>query len=332
MNMKALLLVIGIVVLLCSGELSGCFEQGKQNNTVNIEDTEIPTTPTNVQCTTPMADNIPIFIWDAASDTSDVSGYYVKIDANNDIWVGNTLLWKSTSAITNGTHTFFVKAKDGSRSGNIGNYGSCTFIISTSSIKKYPVAILNGPYAGFTNHSIIVNGSKSYDIDGNIINYTWNFGDGTILYGKIVAHSYNKSGFYTITLTVKDNDSLVNSNTTIANIIWYSDDGGGSGNTSTEPEKFTGSWHNTEIIDELWIFYRNGTRKTTSQEIDDSTQQPYFVTVWSFYEVANNKICFNDIDTPNEEPSICYEYAFSENNTNLAISFDGVVVISLERE
>ena len=330
--MKTQLLMIGIAVLLCVGGLSGCFEQGEQTNTTNEEDTEIPTTPTNVQCTTPMTNNIPTFTWDAVIDISDISGYYIKIDNNKDIWVGNILIWKSTNVIADGTHTFFVKAKDGSRYGNIGNYGSCSFIIYTSSVKKFPVAILNGPYAGFTNHSIIVNGSKSYDIDGNIINYTWNFSDGTILYGKIVAHSYNKSGVYNITLTVKDNEGLININTTIANIILYSDDGGGSGITITELEKFTGSWHNIEIIDELWIFYRNGTRKTIFHEIDESTQQPFFVTVWSLYEVANNKICFNDIDAPNEEPSICYDYTFSENNTILAISFDGVVVISLERD
>ena len=47
------------------------------------------------------------------------------------------------------------------------------------------------------------------DDDGYIVNYTWNFGDGNISYGKNVTHVYAKEGNYTVTLTVKDNDGDV---------------------------------------------------------------------------------------------------------------------------
>lgn len=46
----------------------------------------------------------------------------------------------------------------------------------------------------------------SYDVDGYIINWTWNFGDGTIGYGKNITHVYKKAGKYNVTLTVKDDD------------------------------------------------------------------------------------------------------------------------------
>ena len=74
------------------------------------------------------------------------------------------------------------------------------------------------PIASFTYSSenpmsgqmITFDASDSYDFDGEIIFYEWDFGDGTTAEGKIVNHrfrgkmDYPKS--YTVTLTVKDDD------------------------------------------------------------------------------------------------------------------------------
>ncbi|MCD6473765.1 MAG: PKD domain-containing protein, partial [Thermoplasmata archaeon] len=51
--------------------------------------------------------------------------------------------------------------------------------------------------------------SMSYDSDGSIVNYTWDFGDGSIAYGCIVNHSYSNDGIYNVTLIVKDDDGDV---------------------------------------------------------------------------------------------------------------------------
>ncbi len=51
--------------------------------------------------------------------------------------------------------------------------------------------------------------STSYDSDGFIANYTWDFGDGSVAYGKNVSHEYNESGEYNVTLTVKDDDGSI---------------------------------------------------------------------------------------------------------------------------
>ncbi|MEM1564180.1 MAG: PKD domain-containing protein, partial [Candidatus Bathyarchaeia archaeon] len=48
--------------------------------------------------------------------------------------------------------------------------------------------------------------SSSYDPDGTIVSYNWNFGDGYTAEGAIVTHSYVEEGNYKVTLTVVDND------------------------------------------------------------------------------------------------------------------------------
>ncbi len=53
------------------------------------------------------------------------------------------------------------------------------------------------------------NGSASYDPDGTIISYTWDFGDGTVGYGASTSHIYSASGTYIVILTVTDNDGLI---------------------------------------------------------------------------------------------------------------------------
>jgi len=51
-------------------------------------------------------------------------------------------------------------------------------------------------------------GSK--DIDGHIVNWTWDFGDGNHSYQKDPRHSYNDDGIYNVSLTVWDDDGEKN--------------------------------------------------------------------------------------------------------------------------
>jgi PKD repeat protein len=48
----------------------------------------------------------------------------------------------------------------------------------------------------------------SYDEDGKIVTFLWDFGDESQGSGSLTKHSYSKSGNYTITLTVRDNNYL----------------------------------------------------------------------------------------------------------------------------
>ncbi len=48
-------------------------------------------------------------------------------------------------------------------------------------------------------------GADSYDKDGKIVDYRWDFGDGTTTTGVEVSHTYTEHGHYTVTLVVEDN-------------------------------------------------------------------------------------------------------------------------------
>ena len=54
-------------------------------------------------------------------------------------------------------------------------------------------------------------GDGSWDEDGNIVNYTWDFGDGTFSYDENPIHIFTTNGTYDVILTVRDNNNLEDS-------------------------------------------------------------------------------------------------------------------------
>ncbi|MFE3845601.1 PKD domain-containing protein [Thermoplasmatota archaeon] len=83
---------------------------------------------------------------------------------------------------------------------------------------KPPKAVTSGSYSGYTNETIHFSGDDSYDNDGRITEYKWDFGDGSEDVGRYVDHIYTKPGIKKIILTVTDNGGLHDSNETIVTI------------------------------------------------------------------------------------------------------------------
>ena len=91
---------------------------------------------------------------------------------------------------------------------------SLNVIVSQSNDSEVPVAEINVMEDDLlSNKSIIFDASESFDIDGVIVNYTWDFGDGTTGYGIYTDHIYVSSGEYIVTLTVVDNKGNTYSST-----------------------------------------------------------------------------------------------------------------------
>ena len=71
-----------------------------------------------------------------------------------------------------------------------------------------PTASMNvSPMTAYTGDTISYDGSNSSDPENQIANYYWSFGDGTSDTGPTVTHSYIDDGWYTVRLTVVDEDS-----------------------------------------------------------------------------------------------------------------------------
>ncbi|RLF39754.1 MAG: hypothetical protein DRN12_06520 [Thermoplasmata archaeon] len=131
-----------------------------------------------------------------------------------------------------GTYTVTLTVSDGSSSDTD---TTTVTIFNESTANIPPVADTGGPYSGLTSGAILFDASGSYDLDGTIVNYTWNFGDGNIGYGVKVSHRYTEAGVYNVTLTVKDDDNLINTSKTTADIALDTD---GDGWSDTEEETY----------------------------------------------------------------------------------------------
>ncbi|MBA4406007.1 hypothetical protein C0389_01905 [bacterium] len=63
---------------------------------------------------------------------------------------------------------------------------------------------------GAVNQALKFDGSKSYDSDGKIVDYKWDFGKYGIKQGAVVENSFDEPGTYQINLTVRDNSAADN--------------------------------------------------------------------------------------------------------------------------
>jgi len=131
------------------------------------------------------------------------------------------------------------------------------------------------PLNPVVNQAITFNASSSYDPDGNITNYEWNFGDGTNGSGNIITHSYSSAGKYSVTLTITDNSNTLNSTTKIITIP-----------DTTPPESITNL---TNTTGQTWINWT----WTNPPDVDFNYTMIYLNGVWQlntsnpFYNVSS---------------------------------------------
>jgi len=59
--------------------------------------------------------------------------------------------------------------------------------------------------APIPGESVLFDASSSFDSDGQLIDFIWDFGDGTTQRGTRVSHIYDELGLYEVRLTVVDN-------------------------------------------------------------------------------------------------------------------------------
>jgi len=145
------------------------------------------------------------------SDDSDgsVEGYFWDFDDGTN----DTGAVVNHAYADNGNYTVTLTVTD-----NDGATGTTT--ANKIVLNKPPVAIFTeSAEIAYTYEPITFNASDSYDPDGNITNYYWNFGDETNATGVIVSHAYVNNGTFVVILTVTDDDGASNSTSSTKTIL-----------------------------------------------------------------------------------------------------------------
>jgi PKD repeat protein len=94
------------------------------------------------------------------------------------------------------------------------------YIAPPGGTNQPPQAVIVSPESGDRfqiNDTVFYSGNESSDPDGDILNYTWDFGDGEVGYGVTTYHKYAVNGTYTVVLTV--NDSLLEDSDSVVIVI-----------------------------------------------------------------------------------------------------------------
>ena len=122
--------------------------------------------------------------------------------------------WDTTSAEL-GTYEF-----EAYWLGDLDTYGATSPVVEVEVGGVSPVAEFTfSPMQPKPDETVSFDASGSYDPDGSIVGYAWDFDDGSTGSGETTTHAFDTAGTFTVTLNVTDDEGLFN--TTSRDIIVY---------------------------------------------------------------------------------------------------------------
>lgn len=118
--------------------------------------------------------------------------------------------WDATGATWDVVGPALTGGPDGSPgSYALQSWGAISLGTGPAAVDEPPVAALSfSPARPIETEAVAFDASASYDPDGSIVAYAWDFGDGATGTGPAVAHAYAAAGSYQVTLTVRDDAGL----------------------------------------------------------------------------------------------------------------------------
>jgi len=148
-----------------------------------------------------------------ASLTADLSGLplgHAAVFTTNPSNTSGTFTW-TPGFMDAGTYTVTFTASNSAS-------GSATTRLTVADLNRAPIANAGGPYFGVSASPVQLDGSGSSDPDGDVLTYTWNFGDGATGTSPAPMHAYSAAGTYNVTLRVMDFGGLYDDDATTATI------------------------------------------------------------------------------------------------------------------
>lgn len=159
---------------------------------------------------TPTSGNVPLTVEFDATDSADPDGtianYEWDFGDGSPTESGAAASTTSHDYTAAGTYTAKLTVKD-----NKGKKGTAVETIVVGDLNAAPVASFTAtPTSGTAPLTVAVDASASTDPDGTIVDFDWNFGDGTTDSGATASHVYATAGSFVITLTVTDDGGAQN--------------------------------------------------------------------------------------------------------------------------
>jgi Tol biopolymer transport system component len=141
-----------------------------------------------------------------------------RSDRERDCCDPTAQIWSMNADGTNQLNLSNDGSNEYSASLRIDASSSATQAVNMTGTNQVPVANAGGSYSSQSGDAVQLNGSHSFDPDGTIVNYAWDFGDGTSGNGAIINHQYAASGVYPVSLTVTDNNGNTSSSQGFVNV------------------------------------------------------------------------------------------------------------------
>lgn len=163
----------------------------------------------------PVTGHAPLTVQLNASSSTDSDGQIVSYQW--DFGDNNTGTGPTTSHIFNaaGTYTINLTVTD-----NSGLTGTASKQLIVEPPNQPPlVGFVFNPQTGLYPLTITFDATASFDPDGVIDQYEWDFGDEQEASGRIVSHTFLAKGLYTVSLTVYDDDGDSASLSTPINVL-----------------------------------------------------------------------------------------------------------------
>ncbi len=179
----------------------------------------------------PVQGRAPLHVRFDASDSFDdgtIAKYLWEFEASPDgEWADGVRTDHSFE--TSGIHTVRLKATD-----EAGLAGTAEVTITVENTP--PLASCrfssDSPVVG---DWILFDASASFDPDGRLVDFIWEFGDGTSTRGTRVGHAYEEVGLYSVRLTIEDNAGATASLEHTFNVHLGGGGRGGCGGSSIVP-------------------------------------------------------------------------------------------------
>ncbi|MBA7543870.1 hypothetical protein ES705_36212 [subsurface metagenome] len=207
-------------------------------------------------------------------------------------------------------------------------------------LNQSPIASFTAnPTSGVAPLEVSFNASNSYDSDGTIISYAWNFKDGSTGNGQTINHAFIYAGSYNVRLTVTDDKGATDSTTKTVTVT----------ETITEPvplgtpltkDGITVTMQRIEVVgpplcvqpfglETYFNVINNSERILKSGRLGPATGSLFYVLDEEIYEDEFNSIGYNHIGDaiswvyPEQSRSVGYRKCFHSPVTIKQITWTG---------